>query len=511
MSNIWYASSVAYAAIAQFAISHAYSIGDIVRSLASPTNGNRGTFRCTTAGTSGGSETTWGQNNGATTTQGTAVFTCISGNSTYGWTGAAGDVTTVSNAGGGSGYAASGDTIYLSSDHSESTSGVTLFGGFSGTWSATVFVISVNRGGSVPPVAGDITAGALITASSSTLLIDSVLPTYVNGVTFAVTNSSLVFSSNGNKGVYLKNCALQLNGNNAGFVIESGNPAKVTWDNTTLQFANASQGIVCANGSKFEIEWINTPSAIQGATIPTNLFKVTNTGHLVTCRGVDLSAVTTTLVQAQSANQGGASILFDSCKIASGVAPYGTGFTGQGDSVELVNCYDGTNTRNERYSSAGKVTSERTITLTGGATDDIGTFSEKYVSNATGVDKWAFPLEGFWLDCEWNGTLGSARTATVEIISSASLNNDDVSLLLEYQGTSSSPVASFVDTKPATPLTADAAITSSSATWNSSPATPQAQKLQATFTPQVAGRVRARVRLGKISTTVYVNPVITIT
>jgi hypothetical protein len=84
-------------------------------------------------------------------------------------------------------------------------------------------------------------------------------------------------------------------------------------------------------------------------------------------------------------------------------------------------------------------------------------------------------------------------------------------MLLEYQGTASSPVASFVDTKPATPLTANATITSSSATWNSSPATPQAQKLQATFTPQVAGRVRARVRVGKISTTVYVNPAITIT
>jgi hypothetical protein len=408
VTNVWYVSSVAYAAIAQFQISHAYSIGNIIRALAAPPNGQRGTYRCTTAGTSGGSESAYSQNNGATTTQGTAVFTCISGNSTYGWTGAAGDVTTVDNLGGGSGFAASGDTIYLSSDHSESTTGsLSFFGGFTGTWNATTFLISVNRGGSVPPVAGDITAGALITIANN-LFIDPNLPLYVNGVTFASTSGSIGFNNSNNKGAYLKNCALQLNGNSASFLFQPLNPGKITLDNTTVQFANVGQGFVCS-GIKLELEWINTPSAIQGATIPTNLFKTGTVGHLVTCRGVDLSAITTTLVQAQSANVGGASILFDSCKIASGVTPYSTGFTGQGDSVELVNCYDGTNTRNERYSSAGKVTTERTITLSGGATDDTGTFSEKFVSNATGVDKWAFPLEGFQLDCEWSGTLGSAR------------------------------------------------------------------------------------------------------
>jgi hypothetical protein len=60
-------------------------------------------------------------------------------------------------------------------------------------------------------------------------------------------------------------------------------------------------------------------------------------------------------------------------------------------------------------------------------------------------------------------------------------------------------------------LTTASAVTTSTATWNSSPATPVKQHLQVTFTPQVAGRVRGQVRLGKPSTTVYVDPVITIT
>jgi hypothetical protein len=53
----------------------------------------------------------------------------------------------------------------------------------------------------------------------------------------------------------------------------------------------------------------------------------------------------------------------------------------------------------------------------------------------------------------------------VEIVSTGSLNNDDVSLLLEYQGTSGSSVASFVSSLPANVLTAGSALPSSSATW----------------------------------------------
>jgi hypothetical protein len=226
----------------------------------------------------------------------------------------------------------------------------------------------------------------------------------------------------------------------------------------------------------------------------------------VTARGVDLSAVTTVLVS--QANAGG-KYLFDSCRIASGVTRYSNaGVTNTRDLVELINCYDGTNIINESYQPSGAVTTERTITLSGGATDDVGVFSHKLVSG-TNVDKMVNPLLGFWMDVE-NTAVGSSKTATVEIISSLTLNDDDISLLLEYQGTSGSSLASFANTLPANVLTTNAAVTASTATWNSSPATPVAQKLQVTFTPQVAGRVRGLVRLGKASTTVYVNRVVTI-
>ena len=166
--------------------------------------------------------------------------------------------------------------------------------------------------------------------------------------------------------------------------------------------------------------------------------------------------------------------------------------------------------RNERYTAGGSTVTERTITLTGGAADDVGSFSLKMVSGSARIDKWVGPIMSFWLDVE-NTSTGSSKTATVEIVSSASLNNDDIWLLLEYMGTAGSQLASFVDSNPVTPLTAAVAVTTSTAPWNSSPATPVYQKLQVTFTPQRAGRVRGRVMLGKASTTVYVDPTIVIT
>jgi hypothetical protein len=242
------------------------------------------------------------------------------------------------------------------------------------------------------------------------------------------------------------------------------------------------------------------------------LFSALATGgiFLVTCRGVDLSAVVGTLMSIQGSNLSFNKVLLDSCKIASSVTRISspTNSTGTGDEIELVNCYDGANVINERHTVAGDVTADRSTYLSGGAQDDIGNYSMKLASSSRS-DFATFPLDCFALDVE-NTVTGSSKTATVEVISSSTLNNNDIRLLLEYMGTSGNPIASFIDTLVNT-LTASSALPSSSSTWNSPPSTPQKQLLQVTFTPQRAGRVRGLVRLGKVSTTVWVNPQIAIT
>jgi hypothetical protein len=224
---------------------------------------------------------------------------------------------------------------------------------------------------------------------------------------------------------------------------------------------------------------------------------------------VDLSAVVGTLVN--FSQPGFIKALFDSCRIASGVTRLSTPSTAgsSSDEVELVNCYDGTNVLNERHTAAGDITTDRSTTLSSGAADDIGAYSLKLASSSRS-DKSTLQLDSFWLDVE-NSAIGVSKTATVEIISSASLNTDDISLLLEYMGTSGSQVASFVSSLPANVLTAGSALSTSSNTWNNPPSTPVKQLLQLTFTPQVAGRLRGLVKLGKPSTSVWVNPQIAVT
>lgn len=510
----WYVSSAAYAAIATFAISTAYTVGQIVKPIA-PALKARWVFRVTTAGTSAASEPSWPLNDNATVTSGGAVFTNVSGQSAYGWTAAAGDIPTLLAGAGGTYRFAAGDRMFISSDHTETQTSTTDYGsGASAAGSyASGQVLSVNRAGSVPPVAADLLAGATVAVSggSATLNLNAIFPVYHYGMNYTYTGSflvSVVFNSTGAHSSYFDTCQIYINTATANR-LQPGGPANIVLYNSTVRLGNVGQGFVNPGQNVLEITWLNTPTALGGGSAPTTLFL--SMGSVI-ARGVDLSAVTGTLVQSSAVTFGTSKYLFDSCRIAPGVNRYNVSVsppTQNRDIVELINCYDGTNIINESYQPAGVVTTERGITLAGGAVDDVGTFSHKMVSS-TNIDKYVEPLLSFWMDIEQQA-VGSSKTATVEIISSASLNNDEISLLLEYQGSAGSPVASFLSSLPVTKLTAAAALTTSAVTWNSSPATPVKQKLVVAFTPQLIGRVRGQVRLGKASTTVYVNPVIIIT
>lgn len=508
----WYVSSVKYATLPIWQATHAYVIGDIIRPATAPAINAMYAFRCTTAGTSSGTEPTWSSasTNNATRTDGTtAIWTNVTSQSTYGWNAAAGSLATI-----GASRLAAGDRVFLSSDSTETISGA-------GTWSlgsvnnnGMIQIISVNRAGSVPPVAADIQNGAaLANTTSGNLTLDPFFNLYWQGFTFS-SAGSFILGSAGVKSQYFKDCAFVLNNaTSTSRVSSTATPPRVTFDNTTLQFGHVSQTIGPASAlvAMIEFNWINTPSPFVGATIPTTLFTgVNGAALLVTCRGVDLSAITGTLL-GPGASIGTATnkALFDSCKIASSV----TRFVAPGATepahheVELVNCYDGTNFVSERHTAAGDVTTDVSTALVAGAEDDVGDYSHKMVSSSRSDS--VLTLNGFWFDVE-NTLTGTAKTATVEIISSATLNNTDIKLMVEYMDTAGTPVADFVESLSSV-LAAASALPSSSLTWNSPPSTPQKQKLQASFTPQVAGRIRGQVKLGKASATVWVNPQLVIT
>lgn len=500
----WYVSSTAYAAIPTFTASHAYSVGDIIRPT-SPTAVTRHPQRCTTAGTSGGTEPSWNASNNGTTSTGTATFTNVAGQSAYGWSAPAGALASISWA--SSHNITAGDRVFVSSDHVETNlqSNYNMYGS---PGSASILMLSVNKAGSVPPVAADLQSGASISVNSSPFQFEAQCPMFWQGFTFTQSaNGQILFNASGQKPNYLKNCALVFS-NASGGSLAANDPTRLTLDNTTLQVASTAFKI--DSPYPLDLNWINTPSLFQGATLPSSFINndQLHTLQNIIFRGVDLSALTGTLVAATNFS-GGSKVLFEGCKINSSATRYGTPGNSSAplDEVEFVNCYDSTSIFSERYVPAGKVTTDTSTYMTGGATDDVGNFSHKMVSNS--ICDAFMPLESFWFDVE-NTATGSSKTATVELVSSASLNNTDIKLQLEYQGTSGSSVTTIVESLT-TVLDASAAVTTSTASWNSPPSTPVYQKLQITFTPQQAGRVRARVILAKASKTLWVNPQVTIT
>lgn len=498
----WYASSTAHAAVPQWAATTAYTVGQFVRGLATPAEGQKYVQRCTIAGTSGGTEPSWSAGDTATTISGTATFTNVTGQSAYGWSAPAGNLVTLSAT--VVPRAAAGDRVFVSSDHSESIVVSSLIFGVAAGWGA-ISIISVNRAGTVPPGAADVLPGAVVTRSAVSNNFEAMTPVFYQGITFNLGASVNYFNAGYTKSYYFKDCAFVM-ANASVSKLTGNNPRDVTFDNTTYQVTNAASVM---EGGQYSgnFTWLNTPSAIPGTPPTTLLNSGSGAGGQFTLRGVDLSAITGTLVAA-GASDAPIRVLLDECRIAAGVTRMYTPAAGAaaGDLVELVNCFNGTNVVNERYRAAGALTTDRTTTMSNGAIDATGAFSFKLVSSSRS-DRFVEALDTFFFDLEYP-TIGVSKTATVEIISSGTLNNNDVFLTLEYLGTAGSTLAKYASSKPSS--LSSTALPTSSVTWNSPPATPVKQYLQVTFTPQTAGRMRGRVHLGKPSTTIWVNPQIVI-
>lgn len=490
----WYASSVAYAAVAQFAALTSYSVGNIVRQLAAPAAGNERCFRCTTAGISGASEPSWNLSKGATTVSATATFTEVTGNSTYSWSAPSISITLML----GGSWAASGDTVYVASDHNYSIAGNLNYN--IGTLILPCLVVCVNPAGSVPPVAADVTTGAVETTS---------LTTNVNGVAVwdgikleSSRSSSNTLTLAGPYNQFL-NCILSVSAN-ASLALSINNSATADLVNTPVSFGNAASFINIQQG---KLTWRNTLSALAGTVPTTKLFGGNLQNAWVLLDGVDLASMSSGALVLNASGNYNCQISFVNCKLNAGVTIAtlnGAANTG----VDLI-ISDSTNTgyRQERRTIEGTLSAETTFVLTGGASDGVTPISWKVVT--TSSNNILVPFECFPI-AVWN-TSTSPVTATVEIESNATLTNADVWLEVETLDTSGFPISALHSSALATPLTTAANLPTSSATWAGGLGSAVKQYLQVTFTPALAGYVRGAVKVGKASQTLYINPQITLT
>jgi hypothetical protein len=510
----WYCSSVAYAAIPLWATSTTYATGSIVRQKTTPAMGSERAFRNNGASftSSATTEPTWVLTAGATTADGGGgTWTEVTANATYGWSAAAATLSLACarQAGGPT------DIVYVSSDHSETWASTFI------SLASTSYVVCVNRAGSVPPVAADITTGAVAaTANGVSMQLGGRADTqYFQGITFNVgsggaSTAQLAFGTALSPGnVYMKNCAINLSNTSAGSQIEAGGiGSRLILDNTTLQFGNASQYIYVFNSG--ELRWIDTPSAIQGATLPTTLFG--NGGQLgrIDCRNVDFSALSgKTLFNAG----GGWFATLVNCKLPASVTiATMTGFSTT-YMLDLVNCDNSVNYANACWRPPGNnsMTTNATVVRTSGATDGTTPVSHKYVTSNNGQLSPSFTMDGMPL-CIWNTATGVSKTVTIELITdNVILKNSDLWFEVEYLGDSTSPLGSRATSydlpAPNTTGSSSANLNTSAATWTTTGlVTPKPQNVSISFTPQKVGLVTVRPRITKPSLTVYIDPFITL-
>lgn len=500
----WYVSSVAYTAVQTWnaltgGIATVVTTGTIVRQT-SPTTDNERCFRCTTGGTTNTTEPTWNLTNNSTTTDGTVVWTECAGQEAHqhdngvsnSWTAPAARIGIAITLG-----ATNGDSIYCSSDHAETRSS-------NQTLSGNIKYISVARTGSVPPVDADITNGATYTTTSTGTLTIRNNP-FWQGFTFALGSGSsqagCELNDQGTTSMFsFRDCTWDYtNSTGAGYwrININGGAAECQLQNCNVKL-NATGGIMICRGG--HVYW-------KGGTLtcpikPTVLLASgNNQGGYWELEGVDLSALGSNALCSFGNN---AKFHFTSCKL-------GTSFTTSSgtpaietECASFVNCDSGnTNVNDVLDHLRGKVTTDTSTTLFG--SNGTTTYSRKMVSTSGTSEE--VPLEMHLY--AWCPFSSGSRTATIEIISSGTLNNNDIWSEGFYLGGTSSQ-ASRATCRRTSYLASAAAQTSSGATWANPPGTPQKQQLVLSFTPGQQGILHIVVRLAKASTTVWIDPLVTI-
>jgi len=507
----WYVSSTAWTNItpwgtAPFAASATVTLGQITRQSA-PTAGNERAFRVTTAGTLGTLEPTWTLTDSGTTNEsghgGTAVWTECGAQEahqhdngvTNTWTAPVARVSALNNLG----IVNAGDTVFFSSDHSEIQTASNMNLNL-GSNTLPVRFISVDRTKSVPPVVADPNpvSGASIANTAGAVNLGNNLEVW--GLTVASANAV-----NFGPTMRFRNGTIKLTAANVPFGFNSA--GVIDLENVTLNFNAANQALKLQGGSGGILRWRNTSTqAAVSGTIPTSLF-ATNTGGqagtVVILDGLDLSSLGSATVISSGASPG-MRMFLTNCKLGSGYVWQNTQTTGaSGPTTEFVNCDSGntnyTNMKLDGYNS--KLSTDLTVTMTGGATDGVNPYSHKLVSTSTST---GVPFESFPI-LKWNSTTGAAVTAAIQVLATATLKMSDIWMEAEYLPDSTDTAGSFVTTQAnlldtTTPLSAGTGV------WNNSPASPVTLQMSVTVTPNQVGWVRAFVRLAKTSTTVWINP-----
>lgn len=517
MAN-WYVSSVGYAAVTQFAISTAYTVGNIVRQLAAPAAGSERCFRCTTAGTSGGAEAAWTLTKGGTTNQGTAVFTEITGDENYQGTTWAAPHARLRNVMTTGGWTAAGDTIFVSADHADTEAAAVTLSLTTANIATPHKIICVTRpSASIPPAAADVTTGASVTttgANGISFSMNAAGTAWFYGITFnsgtGAVNANLAVGDGSNQNWQFEQCKLKvlLTGTTGRIALGSATPTtngSVKLTNCELTLSNASQSISVFLPTRWH-------GGSYSGTSPTNLFGGFASGvpSGIDVRDVDLSTVGAScyLVNVTNTNTTNSAFSFANCKLSASLAGVVTGTaTATEDGRVDLECADSSTSfvREEHYRYTGSYISDTSNYLTAGASDGTTHKSWKLVSSTN-----CNYVNG--LECSDIFVWVSAATHTLIMYlantSSLTLKDTEIGFQCEYLASAATPVGTITSTFPSV-QSAGSNLSTNSVGWTGL-SSPVKQQVSLAITTAKAGWVRVRPILRRASTTVWVDPLITV-
>lgn len=421
-------------------------------------------FACTTAGTTGAGEPTYNTTAGVTTADNTCTWTCIG--AVGGFTAWLAPMARLGLALNNASWAASGDTIYVSSSHAETqATSISWTAGATGT---PTLVLCVANAGSIPPVAADITTGASVTTTAAgNMTIATVI--FFFGISFSFGSGANIASFNANpSGGWLRfeNCALIAVATTTTSFFLGSDSSKVDLINTTVTCASSTTGPIRPAGL---FTWRDTASAFASTagTWPTTIIFPSAGSGAFLLENVDISAHGAS-AGIMGNTTGASRTVLSKCKLPANILG-GPAFGQRGmPQLDLVNCDSGGVTyRHERWWYQGEHVTNAQAVRTSGASN--GTTAYSWQITTLSGNKWYDPFECMPIAI-WNTVTGSNVIATIEgAYNGAALpNNDDIWMDVRYLGTAASTQGSVKSNTKANVLTTPTALSASTALWGGS-------------------------------------------
>lgn len=414
--------------------------------------------------------------------------------------------------------AAAGDTIFVSQVHSESSASSVILTS-PGTVTNPVKVLCVEDSAEPPVTLAE--SAVLSTTTSATITFQG--SAYWRGISFNTGSGTSGTSLNigiaaTNQWMMFESCLLRIQASGSGGRINlgsagSGADIQLTLLNCVFRVANAAQGLTARGGNI-----LMTGCVVSAASTPATVFFVSvglgAMGGRLLVENCDFTNCDSDFDFANT-QRSHTSFVIRNCKLPASWVGTLVRTQQAGAVAEMYNAdFSDTNYRSFIQTFYGSIFSEPVIVRSGGASDGTTPLSLRMASGSL-VYPQALASQEIAV---WNESTGSPVTVTVQIVHDAQgsgtggrLRNDECWLDVSYPGTSGFQLGVRVTDAVADVIAAPADQADSAATWTTTGlATPIEQELSVTFTPQEKGWFIARVMLAKASSTVYVDPLATV-